>query len=248
MISALIIDDEESVVNVVRLLLQKHVAEITQIYTAIGAVEGLSAIRRHSPALIFLDIEMPLMSGFEILKHFREHEFEVIFITAYDHYAIKAIKYSALDYLLKPIDSEELKQAVKKYIEKQASTQWEKEKYRNLLHNLNEEKISNYRLAVSTTDGTFFLSPKDIIRLEADGNYTRFYLKEKKPIITSKTLKEYDELLSDQDFIRVHRAHLVNKKYVNGLSGDHELTMTDNSIVEVSRRKWDEVKEKLYEN
>lgn len=248
LISALVIDDEEGVLNVVQLPLKKHVSEITEIYTALGAFNGIKAIRQNHPDLIFLDIEMPLMTGFEILQQFPDHTFEVIFITAYDHYAIKASKFSAVDYLLKPIDAEELIQAVRKYSEKQNTTLWEKEKYKNLLHNLHEEKISNYRLAVSTTDGTFFFSPLDIIRLEADGNYTRFYLKEKKPILTSKILKEYDELLSEQDFIRVHRAHLVNKKYVKELSGEHELIMTDNSIVEIIRRKWDEVKKSLHGN
>ncbi len=248
MISALVIDDEESTLNIVQLLIQRKVPEITKIYTALGALKGIEAIKEFHPSLIFLDIEMPLMNGFTMLEHFPDHEFEVIFITAYDHYAIKAIKYSALDYLLKPIDTEELIAAVNRFIEKMANTNIEKEKYRNLLHNLREEKISNYRLAVSTTEGTFFLSSGETIRLEADGNYTRFFLTGRKPIIASKTLKEYDELLKEQGFIRIHRAHLVNKNHIVAITGNHQLQMSDNSIVEVSRRKWEEVKKNLRQN
>lgn len=241
----MIIDDEESTVNVVKLLLEKQVPEVSHISTAIGAVQGMEAIKQYAPALIFLDIEMPLLNGFQILEQFPDHDFEVIFITAYDHYAIKAIKYSALDYLLKPIDGGELKQAVVRYIEKKASASLEKEKYRNLLHNLHEEKVSNYRLAVSTTEGTIFLSPGETVRLEADGNYTRFFLTDRKPILTSRTLKEYDELLREQGFIRVHRTHLVNRNHIRSFTGDHHLQMSDNSAVEVSRRRWDEVKKLL---
>ncbi len=244
-IRALIIDDEESTVNVLRLLLKKYVPEVNEVETAVGSYGGLKAIQHYTPNLIFLDIEMPLMNGFELLEKFPDHSFEVIFVTAYDHYAIKAIKYSALDYLLKPVDVEELQNAVKRFAAKQQSGESQQPLYQNLIHNLKSEKITDYRLAVATTEGTFFYHPDEIIRCEADGNYTRFFLKNQKPILTSKTLKEYDEMLCEQNFIRVHRAHLVNKKYVASFSGDHELRMADNSVIEVSRRKWDIVKQEL---
>jgi len=245
-ICALIIDDEESAVNVVAFLLKKYVNEIQQVFTAVGAEEGLMALYQHKPQLVFLDVEMPLMNGFQLLEKFPDHSFEVIFITAYDHYAIKAIRYSALDYLLKPIDTEELKAAVQRFIAKQNDHQPQKKLYENLTYNLNlPAASSNYRLAVSTTDGTFFYHSHEIIRCEAVGNYTRFVLKEKKPLLTSRTLKEYDELLADQNFLRVHRAHLVNANYISSFSRDHEIKMKDGSIVPVSRRKWDSVKQKL---
>lgn len=245
MIRALIIDDEESTVNVLKLLLQKYIPEVNEVHTAVGSTAGLQAIQQSKPNLLFLDIEMPLMNGFELLEKFPDHSFEVIFVTAYDHYAIKAIKYSALDYLLKPVDVEELKSAVQRFIAKQQTGQSQKPLYENLLHNLKSERVSDYRLAVATTEGTFFYNPDDIIRCEADGNYTKFFLKNQKPIITSKTLKEYDDMLAEQNFIRVHRAHLVNKKHIASFSGDHELKMKDNSTVEVSRRRWDAVKQEL---
>ncbi|MBS1657027.1 MAG: LytTR family DNA-binding domain-containing protein [Chitinophagales bacterium] len=244
MISALIIDDEESTVNVLKLLLQLHVPEISNIETAIGAASGLHALKESQPDIVFLDIEMPLMSGFELLEQFPNHFFEVIFVTAYDHFAIKAIRYSALDYLLKPVDVEELKLAVQRFISKRTNSQ-QKELYENLMHNLRSEKESDYKLAISTTEGTFFYKPEEIIRCEADGNYTRFYLRDKKPLIASRTLKEFDEILSEQQFIRVSRGDLVNKKYIVSFSGDHELRLTDNSLIEVSRRRWDFVKKQL---
>lgn len=246
MAHVLIIDDEESAVTVVKLLLQRHVPEINEVYTAIGSSEGLNAIEKYKPRLIFLDVEMPLMNGFQLLEKFPDHDFEVIFITAYDHYAIKAIKYSALDYLLKPIDTEELKAAVQRFFSKQAIQQPQKKLYENLAYNLKlPEASSRYRLALSTTEGTFFYYCNEIMRCEAVGNYTRFVLKDKKPVITSRTLKEYDDLLLEQNFLRVHRAHLINAGYISSFSKDHEIKMQDGAVIPVSRRKWDGIKQKL---
>lgn len=245
MIRALIIDDEGSAVNVVKLLLQKYVREVTDIETAIGSLNGVKAIEQFKPDLLFLDIEMPMMSGFDLLENFPDYSFEVIFITAYDHYAIKAIRFSALDYLLKPVDVDELKKAVERFIEKKKSNTDHRASYNNLLHNLKTEKPKDYRLAITSVEGTSFYQTDEIIRCEADGNYTKFFLLNKKPVMTSRTLKEYDEILGEHDFIRVHRAHLVNKKHIASFSSDHELKMKDNSVVEVSRRRWDAVKRQL---
>jgi len=115
-------------------------------------------------------------------------------------------------------------------------------RYTNLLHNLKSETPKDYRLSISTTEGTYFYPTDDIVRCEADSNYTKFFLRNQKPIITSRTLKEFDEILSDHGFIRVHRGHLINKKFVKSFSNDHEVQLTDGTTVEVSRRKWDEVK------
>lgn len=246
MIKALIIDDEESTVNVLQLLLKQYVPEIDEIYTAVGAERGIEKIKEVQPQLLFLDIEMPFMTGFELLEQFPQHNFEVIFVTAYDHYAIKAIRYSALDYLLKPIDAEELKQAVHRFINTSHINNT-RPLYENLLYNLNQPKTSEYRLAISTTEGTSFYNAGEIIRAEALGNYTRFYLKEKKPVVTSRTLKEYEDLLTDHHFLRVHRTHLVNPRYIESYTKDHELKMCDGSVVQVSRRKWESIKEKLSE-
>lgn len=244
MIKALIIDDEESTVNVLQMLLRQNVAAVDEIYMATGAHAGLEMISKISPNLLFLDIEMPYMSGFELLEKVPNQNFKVIFVTAYDHYAIKAIKYSALDYLLKPIDVEELKLAVQRFIDTSTQTV-NKDIYDNLLYNLNQPQPSGYRLAISTTEGTSFYDASDIIRCEAAGNYTRFYIKEKKPLLTSRTLKEYEYLLTDHRFLRVHRAHLINPKYILSYTRDHELKMSDGSLIQVARRKWDDIKYRI---
>jgi two-component system, LytTR family, response regulator len=244
-IKTLIIDDEESTVNVLKLLLQKNVPEIQEVFSAVGAAAGEKLLNELKPRLVFLDIEMPLMNGFELLEKFPQHDFDVIFVTAYDHYAIKAIKYSALDYLLKPVDTEELKNAVQRFFEKQNNKQSTKPLYDNLLYNLSTKKQEDYRLAIATNEGTFFFQPDEIIRCEAVGNYTKFFLSNKNSFLSSRTLKEYDELLTDKEFLRVHRTHLVNRKYINSFSGDRELKLTDGSFVEVSRRKWDTIKNRL---
>jgi two-component system LytT family response regulator len=244
-IRALLIDDEESTVTVLQLLLKQYVPEVNEVYTAVGAQQGLQMINEVDPHLLFLDIEMPYMSGFELLEQFPDHGFEVIFVTAYDHYAIKAIKYSALDYLLKPIDTEELKQSVQRFISSRNMAGNTRPLYENLLYNLNQPKTSDYRLAISTTEGTSFYEAQEIIRCEAVGNYTRFHIKEKKPVITSRTLKEYEDLLADHQFLRVHRTHLVNPRYIQAYTRDHELKMQDGSVVQVSRRKWEGIKEKV---
>lgn len=243
MIKTLIIDDEESTINVIKLLLQKHLPQLLHIDTAIGAAKGLLALRNIKPDLVFLDIEMPLLNGFQLLEQFPAHDFEVIFVTAYDHYAIKAIKLSALDYLLKPVDAEELKIAVNRFLNKQ-KIEPSQALYQNFLHNIHSSE-SEYKLALTTSEGTFFYKTDEIIRCEATGNYTRFIFKDRKTLLTSKTLKEYDELLTERHFIRVHRTHLVNKKYIISFTADHDLTMADGSVVEVSRRRWEIVKHKL---
>jgi two-component system LytT family response regulator len=244
-IKALIIDDEESAVIVIKMLLQQHAKGLDEIHTAIGSQAGLIAMKKIQPQLVFLDIEMPMMGGFELLEKFPDHSFEVIFVTAFDHYAIKAIRYSALDYLLKPVDQRELQEAVARFFEKKASGKGNRELYQNLLRNLRTEDEKLYKLAISNSEGIFLFYPKEIVRLEALGNYTRFHFTDRKPLITSKTLKEYDELLSDHEFIRVHRAHLVNRQFISSIAGDHELHLSDQSVVEVSRRKWDQVKKAI---
>ncbi len=241
MIKALIIDDEASAANVTWMLLKKYCPALTELKIAVGAEQGEACIRSFNPDLIFLDIEMPIMSGFDLLAKFPSNTFDVIFTTAYDHYAIKAIRFSAIDYLLKPVDVTELENAVKRFLEKRKTRQEKKAMYDNFMYNLKAEE-KEYKLAVSTTEGTFFFRPSEIIRCEATGNYTRIFLNGKKTILTSRTLKDYDELLSEQGFQRIHRAHLVNRKYIRSITSDHNILLTDGTEVEVSRRKWDELK------
>lgn len=243
MTKVLIIDDEASTVNVVTLLLKKHVPEVSEIHGALGSVRGFQLISEVKPDLVFLDVEMPIMNGFELLEKFPDHPFEVIFITAYDHYAIKAIKFSALDYLLKPVDASELKSAVGKFLSRKTVAP-NRPLYDNLFYNLHQSG-STYRLAVSTTEGTFFYKAAEIVRCEALGNYTRLYIKDKRCILASRTLKEYEDILPAGVFLRVHRTHLVNTDYITSYSRDYELRMIDGAEIPVSRRRWDAVKQAL---
>ena len=150
-----------------------------------------------------------------------------------------------MDYLLKPVDKDELQYAVKRFIEKRKNQITLKEHYENFLNNLSNTGSENYKLAIFTAEGTHFILPANIIRCEAEGSYTKFYLTGQKTIVTSRVLKEYDEILSDHNFIRVHRTHRVNRNYVNSISNNHQLRMSDNSLIDILRRKWDEVRKKL---
>ena len=188
---------------------------------------------------------MPGLTGFDVLRQLTEINFEIIFTTAYDQYAIEAIRFSALDYLLKPIDAEELKAAIQRFVKYKTEAEKSRtELYDNLLHNIKTIQ-AEFKLAVSSSDGIFFFNPNQIIRLEAESNYTRFFFTDKKPLIVAKTLGEYDELLAPHGFLRTHRTHLVNRMYVQSFQPDGFLVMKDNTKVEISRRRKDEVLEIL---
>ncbi len=245
MMRVLLIDDEQSTINVLEMLIKNDVPAITEIHTALGATEGLLKINELKPDLLFLDIEMPGMNGFQLLEHFPSYPFQVIFVTAYDHYAIKALRYSALDYLLKPVDVSELQQAVNRFLVQQTQLNSQTPLYNNLIYNIQQKELESYKLAIPGNDGVNFYNTDDIIRCEAESNYTRFYFNNQRPAISSRTLKDYEDLLSERNFLRIHRTHLVNKKYVSSLTKNHEMILTDGSIVQVSRRKWDFVKQKI---
>lgn len=226
-------------------MLERYVPEIEDLRTTTDAAEGIHLLKTYQPQILFLDIQMPVMSGFDVLKHFPNLPFNIIFTTAYDEYAIQAIRFSALDFLLKPIDADELQMAVEKYMIKEVLQMSNQSLYNNFLHNITSQKKEDFKLALSTSEGTFFYNPDQIVRLEGESNYTRFFFTEKKPLLTSKTLKDFEEILTTHGFVRIHKSHLVNKKYITNLSGDGVLTMTDKSRVEISRRRRAEVAEFL---
>ena len=241
MIKALIIDDEPSAVTTLRLMLDRYVPEIRELISTNNVVEGLELIKSFQPQLLFLDIQMPVMTGFEMLKRLPEINFNIIFTTAHDQYAIEAIRFSALDYLLKPIDADELRAAADKFIIKKTLESYHQSLYNNLLHNISATDKKDFRLALPTNKETFFCHPEEIIRLEGESNYTRFYFTDKKILLTSRTLKEYEEMLAAHGFLRVHKSHLVNKKYIVSYNAEGMLVMKDSSKVEISRRRKEEV-------
>ncbi len=244
MIKALIIDDEPSAVNTLTLMLRYYAPEIDELKSSTDPHEGLQLIKTWQPSLVFLDIQMPYINGLDLLKQLPQINFSVIFTTAHDHYAIEAIRFSALDYLLKPIDADELRQAMDRFMAK-ANLSANQALYNNFLHNISTPEKKDFKLALATTEGLFFHYPNEIIRLEGENNYTCFFFSSGKTVLISRTLKEYEEILSGHGFIRVHKSHLVNKHYITNYTHDGWLVMTDHSKVEISRRRKKEVMEEL---
>ncbi|MBI2269639.1 MAG: response regulator transcription factor [Bacteroidetes bacterium] len=243
---AILVDDENGSRESLALILEKYCPQVHILAKADSMTSALTAIQKYEPELVFLDIEMPNGSGFDLLEKIKDIDFDVVFITAYDHYAIRAIKFSAVDYLLKPIDPEDLKHAVKRVEEKRLSKKSLGDKYKTLLSNVKSESKLK-KVAIPDGDGLVFINLTDIIRCDSDGNYTYFILNNGKKIMSSRTLGEYEEMFEGENFFRVHRSHLVNldhvKKYIKGEGG--YVVLSDNSQVEVSRRKKIEFLEKL---
>jgi two-component system, LytTR family, response regulator len=240
MISAIIIDDESKGRLALREKLSSYCPQVKVLAEADNGHEALLLIRHHKPQLIFLDIEMPRMNGFEMLNELAEKNFHIIFTTAYDQYAIKAIKYAAFDYLLKPIDIEELKTAISN-VNAHENTQTKKQ-VELLNENKQNPKKQLSKLAIPTLDGLMFYDINDIIHLEANSNYTNIYLTNKLKIIASKTLKDFEELLPVAIFFRTHHSHLINlnyiKRYIKGDGG--QIEMQNGNYVDVARRKKEE--------
>ncbi|MGG9961007.1 LytR/AlgR family response regulator transcription factor [Ferruginibacter sp. SUN106] len=240
MINAIIIDDEAKGRLALREKLLAYCPQIKIMAEAANGQEALLLIQHYKPQLIFLDIEMPRMNGFEMLNELTEKNFHIIFTTAYDQYAIRAIKYAAFDYLLKPIDIEELKTAVEKL--NNTENKETKKQVELLQQNMQLPKKQLHKLAIPTLEGLLFYDINDIIHLEANSNYTYIHLINKTKITASKTLKEFEDLLPADIFFRTHHSHLINlnyiKRYIKGDGGQIELQ--NGTYVDVSRRKKDE--------
>lgn len=246
MIKALIIDDEQVAVNVLTLMIERHLPEVTTVRSLTNPALAAELISGYRPDIVFLDIEMPYQNGFELLKTLPEISFDIVFTTAYDKYAIQAIKFSALDYLLKPIDADELRESFNRFTQKAIVEQNKNAAVENLLFNLQHQNKAHHRLALPTGNGLQFFLPQDIIRCEGMSNYTKFYFSNYNSITTSRTIKEYEEILVPHKFIRTHKSHLINAEFVSGYAPqDSSLIMKDGSLIEVSRRRKKEVLEEL---
>jgi len=241
---ALIIDDEPSAIETLEAMIKRYVPEITELSSARDPRDGIQLLNTYNPDLLFLDVQMPGLDGFEVLKKVNRFNFEVIFTTAFNKYAVEAIRFSALDYLLKPIDADELKAAIRRFIEKKASEEERQKLIDNLKYNLAAGK-DEFKIAISTLKGTFFYSLKKITRLEGEGNYSMIYFEKDKPLLASRTLKDFEEILVPHGFIRVHRSHLVNKDFVDSVLFDGFIEMKDKSRIEISRRRKEVVMQQL---
>lgn len=246
MIRTIIIDDEQEGRNTLVNMLGSFCPNVQIVALGENVKSGLGAITREHPDLVFLDIHMPDGTGFDLLEQIHEVNFKVIFVTAFDQYALKAIKFSALDYILKPVEPQQLIDAINKLKEQQSDFGMISKQISTLFRNKNGFE----RITLPTFEGLRFIVLKDIIRCEADNNYTNFFLSSGEKVLVTRTLKEYDETLSGLDFIRVHQSHLVNSKYIDRyIKGDGgTIIMTDGSHVEVSRRRKEDFLKKMAEN
>jgi two-component system LytT family response regulator len=247
MINALIIDDEPiNIINLQRLL-EQHCENITVTGTANSADRGIAAIRQLNPDLVFLDIQLPEKNGFDMLKELGPANFALIFVTAFDKYGIQAVKFAAMDYLLKPVDAEELKSAVEKAALAIAMKR-QSQQIEYLVEILQQgHQKEDHRIALPTLKETRFIYTRDIVRCESSNSYTHFFIGNGEKITVAVSIYEYEEMLAPYGFVRCHQSHLVNKKFVKSIikeSGGY-LLMQDGSQVPISRARRDELRKKL---
>ena len=241
-----IVDDEKSNIENLSNILKQYFSGVHVIGVAQSAKEAIVLINKVKPELVFLDIKMPEMNGFQLLENLKEISFEIIFVTAFEEFALRAIKFSALDYLVKPIDLSELEislaLAEKRIQEKQLN-----HRLLNFIQNNRQSDPITRKLSLATTDRLIFVKVADIIRCEGEANYTRFHLICGPPILVSKTLKEYEELLTPFNFLRIHQSHLVNLEYVSAFvkSEGGYLTLNDGSCLSVARNRKERVLQHL---
>ena len=248
-IKALIIDDEANARSAIKNMAQQLNLPVEIIGEAGNAAEGLEKIKLLQPELLFLDIQMPGKSGIQLMQEINRDNIQVIFVTAHQGFAIQALKLSAIDYILKPVDPVDLKDAVEKALKQKNKLAPEQLLlFQQALQHLQQpQQKAPQKLALSTNEGVLFTELKDIIWIESLTGYCKFYLQGQKPIVISKNLKEYEELLAEHNFFRTHQSSVVNlmhiKKYVRGEGG--QVWMTDGSEIEVARRRKDELLNKM---
>jgi two-component system LytT family response regulator len=244
-IRALIVDDETNNRENLRLALQAYCQEVEVVGEADSALSAMDRIKEVSPDLVFLDIAMPMGSGFDLLESLPKIDFDIIFVTAFDQYAIRAIKFAAVDYLLKPIDALELKKAVDRVQSKRLQHR-QQGQLETLIHNLQHQEK---KIALPQSDHIEFVAVNTIIRCQGDRNYTHFFLEDGRELLVSRTLKEYVELLNDQSFYRVHQSHLVNLNFVQKYSRRDGgiLIFADGAKIPVARARKEELLARLME-
>lgn len=241
MIKAIIIDDEPRASGILELMIERFVPEIERVWCCNDARQAAALIHELKPDLVFMDIRMPYLDGFEVLSQIRDKHFKIIFTTAYHEYTLQAIRFSAFDYLLKPVDVQELVNAIKRYQESRDELSFQPEQLRNILINLEAKGPNQFRLAIPSKEGIHFFLPSEIVRLEAMGAYTQIHLANKRSYLASKSLGEYEELLNQHGFIRTHKSHLANTIFISFLDHEGFAVLRDGSRVEVSRRRKEEV-------
>jgi two-component system LytT family response regulator len=248
MISAIIIDDEQHCIKRLSDMLKNKFANDILLSGAFNNFDdGITAIKQLQPQLVFLDVQLDNdKTGFDLLKQTDKINFEVIFTTAYEQYAVRAFRISAIDYLLKPVDKDDMQQAINKLKEKHASHQLP-EKLDVLFYNLKNIQTTSKRICVPVLNGMEVFQIADIMRCESNINYTTIFMNNKQKLTVAKTLKEFEELLSPYNFFRVHNSHLINMSYIKSYTKSKGgfVTLIDNSVIEVSKARKDEFLKRL---
>lgn len=239
MIKAIIVDDEPHFRENLKAIMRLQATDIEVVAEAGSVAEAVQKITQHNPQLLFLDVHLPDGLGFDILKQLGSSNYKVIFTTAHDNYAITAFRFNAIDYLLKPVDPEMLIEALNRVREQPFLNSGLDERLKDVLSKPSERT----KISLPTLEGITMLNIQDIIRCESDGSYTSFFTTKGRRIVVSRSIKEYDELLTPYRFFRVHQSHLVNLQYVEQfLKVDGgTLIMSDGSQIEVSRRRKDQL-------
>lgn len=236
-IRAIVVDDDPFTAAHLRVQLEAIAASVDVVAECVDVPSGLAAIATHKPDLVLLDVQMPGMDGFDLLDRVQERDFGVIFITSFDQYAIRAIRYSALDYLLKPVKADELRQALARFVAQGTARGGRIEH----LVEQRRAKEPHASIVIVTRHGDRHLRTKEVLRCEADSNYTVFHLHNGERLVASYTLANYEEFLLGNEFLRIHRSHMVNVRHVTSLDRDGRVLLRDGTVLEVSRRRSAEV-------
>jgi two-component system, LytTR family, response regulator len=238
MVRAILVDDEENALNALKQKILQHCDAVEILAACHLPEEAIEKINELQPDILFLDIEMPGMNGFSLLQKLTHKNVEVVFVTAYDHYAIKAIRYSALDYLVKPVDTDDLKSAVDRAVQKANST-LPNERLELLLDHLEKPQKNLSRIAIPIHDGIQFIKVNDIIYLEAHANYTHVFATANMKYIVSRTIRDLEEILPPEIFVRIHNSHIINinylEKYIRGEGG--QVVLSNGIVLDVAKRK-----------
>lgn len=241
MLQAIIIDDEKAAISSLKQKLISNCPDVNIAAEYNSAIDAMAALNNNMPDVIFLDIEMPKMNGFAFLEALKNKTADIVFTTAYDHYAVQAIRFSAFDYLVKPIDKIELVQTIARLKEKRALKQHQKQ-LDVLLQNLNGINQQSNKIAIPTLEGIYFFLVNDILALESDGSYTKMYFINRPPLLVTKSLKDFEEMMHGYKFFRIHHGYIINlehiKQYIKGDGG--YVVMLNDMKIDVSRRKKDE--------
>ncbi len=241
MIKALLLDDEPDALFYLESIIKKTIPEIELIYKTSNFNAAKQFIKSENPQLIFLDVEMPQQSGFEFLLQLEQKNFDVIFTTGFSKYAIQAIRFSAIDFLLKPVQEDELRKAFNRFLNQPKEIERRQKIYDGLFENLKAPHESDFKLSLLKNNKHYFIAPIDIYYCKADDNYTKLYLEDHSEFIVSRTMKEIEEMLTPHHFIRIHKSSMVNKNHVSNLSKNGVLMMKNKVAVDVSRRRMESV-------